>query len=406
MITDIINYSLKNLRKRKLRSWLTMIGIFIGIASVVSLISLGEGLRTAISGQFGSMGSDLLSTTASGGFGPPGTGVVSPLKVEYVNKIQSLKEVKQTAGRLLVQSQFEYNNKVQFGMVVSIPDGDARKLVETAVGYEAEEGRMLKDSDTNSVVLGYSVADEKTFDKKVSVGSKIKINDKMFKVVGIAEKTGSFMFDTTIIMNENDVRDLFDRNDDSYDVIASKIDPSYTIDEAQAAIEKLLRRERNVDIGDEDFQVESPQSIVESLNSTMFAIQLFVYIIASISLVVGGIGIMTTMYTAVVERTKEIGIMKSIGAKNNVIFTMFFFESGFLGLTGGIIGVIIGSGMALGLSAAGRALLGSDLIQATLHPSIIFGALAFSFILGSFFGTFPAYKASKMHPVEALRFIK
>ena len=138
----------------------------------------------------------------------------------------------------------------------------------------------------------------------------------------------------------------------------------------------------------------------------MFAVQLFVYIIASISLIVGGIGIMTTMFTSVVERTKEIGIMKSIGARNNTIFVLFFIESGFLGMVGGIIGIILGASAAYGLASAGSALLGSNLIQAHLSLSVIIGSLIFSFILGSVFGTLPAHKASRMHPVDALRFVK
>ncbi|MBI2659933.1 FtsX-like permease family protein [Candidatus Woesearchaeota archaeon] len=152
--------------------------------------------------------------------------------------------------------------------------------------------------------------------------------------------------------------------------------------------------------------MESPQQTLEALNSTLFAVQLFVYIIAAISLAVGGIGIMNTMYTSVLERTKEIGIMKSIGARNSAIFTIFFIESGLLGTVGGLIGIIFGMGFAYGISFVGRIILGSELIQASIDPLLVVGALLFSFVLGTLFGVLPAYQASKLNPVDSLRAAK
>mgnify|MGYP000268169986 CR=1 FL=1 len=125
--------------------------------------------------------------------------------------------------------------------------------------------------------------------------------------------------------------------------------------------------------------------------------------IASISLLVGGIGIMNTMYTAVLERTKEIGTMKAIGARNSHILLLFLIESGLLGLVGGIIGVMIGVGLAKGAEYGAGIVLGNDLLRASLNPVIIFGALAFSFLIGSLSGIAPAYQASKLKPVDALR---
>ena len=135
----------------------------------------------------------------------------------------------------------------------------------------------------------------------------------------------------------------------------------------------------------------------------MFAVQLFVYIIASISLIVGGIGITNTMYTAVLERTKEIGVMKAIGARNSMIFALFSIESGLLGLIGGIIGILIGLALAYGFAAAGRVALGVDLIQAHISPFLLIGALLFSFIVGTSAGVLPALQAAKLQPVDALR---
>jgi len=186
-------------------------------------------------------------------------------------------------------------------------------------------------------------------------------------------------------------------------VIAVKVRDEKEIASVKTSIENLLRKERDVKEGEENFNVQSPQNILDTLDSTLFAVQIFIYVIATISLVVGGIGIMNTMYTAVLERTKEIGIMKAIGARNSTIFLLFSMESGFLGMVGGIIGVLIGLVLAYGLSFIGRLVLGSDLIQANISIALIVFALLFSFLLGTVFGVLPAVQASKMQPVEALR---
>ena len=407
MIKDLFSYSIKNLRTRKLRSWLTMLGIFIGIASVVSLIGLGEGLREAVNSQFGFLGADIISVTATGGFGPPGTGVVDPLTDDELDAIKDIKGIEGAAGRILESGKIVFNNKAAFGFAASIPDGEGREILEGAMNMKAEKGRLLKDGESGSVLLGYNFGeDDNTFNKAISPGKKIEILDEEFTVIGIMEKKGNFQIDGAVFLNEDDLRDLIDRQGDDYDIIVAKFDRTADVDKITTSIEKKLRRIRDVDEGEEDFSVETPQSLLENVNSTLLAIQIFVYIIASISLLVGGIGIMNTMYTAVVERTKEVGIMKSIGAKNSTIFTFFFIESGFLGIVGGLIGITIGIIIANALAFAGQLALGSDLISAHISVTLVVGALFFSFIIGSFFGTLPALQAAKLHPVDALRFAK
>jgi len=404
MNTDYFKFAIDNLKHRKLRSWLTMIGIFIGIAAVVSLIGLGEGLREAINAQFGFLGTDILSVTATGGFGPPGTGVVNPLTDKELNAIKSVAGVEGAAGRILESGKLEFNDQVGFGYAVSMPDGEERKVMEHLMNMEAEKGRLLEDGESGSVFLGANFAEEDNgFGKSILPGAKVEILDVEFKVVGIMEKKGSFQLDSAVFLNENDLRDLVGRPDNEYDIIAVRFNENEDVEKIQSSIERKIRKIRDVDEGEEDFSVETPQSVIESVNSVLLGIQIFVYIIASISLLVGGIGIMNTMYTAVVERTKEVGIMKSIGAKNSTIFSLFFIESGFLGSVGGIIGALLGYLVATGLSIIGRAVLGSDLISAHFTPQLIIGALLFSFILGSFFGTLPAMRAAKLNPVDALR---
>ncbi|MBT4351739.1 ABC transporter permease [archaeon] len=404
MLIDFVKISLNSLRYRKLRSWLTMLGIFIGIAAVVSLIGMGEGLRVAISGQFGFLGPDIFSVQASGLnlAGPPGSNTVNPLADDLYKKIEGLNGVEASFNRHIESGTLEYNDIQSIGMALSVPSGENRKAVETMLNLEVESGRLLKDGDNKRIILGNGFKDDKIFGKGVSSGDRVLLSGETYTVIGILEKKGSFIFDQSVIINEETLLDQFG-DDGTTDLIAVKVKDVKNIEKVMEDVEKILRKERDVDLGEEDFVVASPQQAIESLNSTLFAVQLFVYIIASISLIVGGIGIMNTMYTAVIERTKEIGIMKAIGARNSTIFTLFFIESGFLGFVGGLIGILLGLGIANGMSFIGRQALGSELIQASISAELLIGSMLFSFILGTFFGVMPAIQAAKMHPVDALR---
>ncbi len=408
MLKDYALFSLKNLRHRRLRSWLTMIGIFIGIAAVVSLIGLGEGLRIAIMSQFGFLGPDVLSVQASGlAFaGPPGSAVSEPLSDSLSSEIEKLNGVEAAFNRYIESATLEFNNKQDIGILASVPEGENRKIFEMMVNLKAEGGRLLKEGDSKKVVLGNNYKYEDEFGKGIKSGDRVTLNGLTFEVVGILEKKGSFIFDNAIFINEKPMIDVLGTDEKKVDVIAVKVKDQGRIAETREDIEKLLRKERDVQKGEENFQVQSPQQTLEALNSTLFAVQLFVYIIAAISLAVGGIGIMNTMYTSVLERTKEIGIMKSIGARNSAIFTIFFVESGLLGMIGGLIGIALGMSIAYGVSALGRLLSGSDLIRASIPLWLILVALAISFLLGSFFGVLPAYQASKLNPVDSLRSAK
>lgn len=407
MIKDYFIFSLKSLRNRRLRSWLTMIGIIIGITAVVSLISLGQGLQAAISAQFGNLGTDKLAVQASSGFGPPGTGVVNPLTKDNMEKIRKVSGVKVAGGRLIRSTQLNYNDHSVFTSAASMPDGDARKLIQDAQNLKPESGRLLKDSDKGKVMLGNNLGKEDAgFDKQITVGSRILISGQQFEVVGILKKLGSFILDNVVFMNENGLRETLDVPAEDYDVIVMQVQPNVDVKDVQERIEKLMRKERRVKEGEEDFTVQTPQAIIGQVTSTLFAVQLFVYIIAGISIVVGGIGIMNTMYTSVLERTQHIGIMKAIGARNSSIFSLFFIESGLIGSVGGLIGAALGAGIAISLSFVGRALLGLELIRAEISIWLLIGSVFGSFLLGSIFGILPAIKAAKLNPVDALRYSK
>ena len=407
MIKDYFIFSIKNLRNRRLRSWLTMLGIVIGITAVVSLIGMGQGLKMAILSQFGSLGTDKLTVQASGGMGPPGTAVVKPLTKDNLDKIGKVNGVNLAAGRLIRSGKLEHDGKAAFGYAASMADGEARKLMESSMNLKAESGRLLKDGDTKKVMLGSNLGKENAgLGKQIVVGSKVLVQGSEFEVIGIMKKQGSFIFDNIVLMNEEGMRKTLDIPNDQYDIIVAQIQSNADIASVQESIEKLMRKERGVKKGEEDFTVQTPQAILSQVNSTLFAVQLFVYIIAGISIVVGGIGIMNTMFTSVLERTKETGIMKSIGARNNSIFSLFFIESGLIGSIGGVIGAVLGTLMSWGLAYAGRLALGVDLIQSDVSIWLVLGSIIGSFFMGSIFGLIPAIHASKLSPVDALRHAK
>ncbi|MEM3374474.1 MAG: ABC transporter permease [Candidatus Woesearchaeota archaeon] len=408
MIRDYIKLAFTNLSHRKLRSWLTMIGIFIGIAAVVSLIGLGEGLRVAITSQFGFLGTDIMSVQAEGlNFGAPGTGAVKPLEDTLKDKIKNVNGVDTAFNRKIKQVTLDFNDKRNFGFAASVPLGKDKEVFYKMLNLKIDEGRFLKDNEPKSVLIGYSYSSKavpslgKTkFGKPLELGDTIFVNGKSYKVVGILAKKGSFIVDNILFFNEDS--DVFP-DDGTTSIITIKVKDEKEIKKVKENVERVLRKERKVKVGEEDFRISTPEQALKSLNSALFAVQLFVYIIAGISLAVGGIGIMNTMYTAVLERTREIGIMKSIGARNSTIFFLFFIESGFLGMVGGLIGVLLGSGIAFGLAELGKMFLSSRLIRAEISLFLIIGSLMFSFILGTIFGLLPAYRASKLSPVEALR---
>lgn len=406
MLKDYLYLSYDSLIHRGVRSWLTIIGILIGIAAVVSLISLGEGLRITVMSQFNFLSTDILTVQASGlNYGPPGSGAVNPLKESYVDGIGRLSGVDFSIGRIIQTSAFSFNDKSGSAFFASMPYGEKRKIIERTAQLEAQSGRLLRDEDTDKVVVGVGYTNPDMMGSAIEVGSKIKVKEKQFEVIGVLKKKGSFTIDNAILMNEKELKSLFDVND-TYSVIAVKVSPGSNMDLVKERIDDYLRKERNVKKGEEDFIVETPQQALNTLNSVLFAIQIFVYFIAGISIVVGGIGISNTMYTSVTERTKQIGIMKAIGARNSSIFSLFFLESGLLGMVGGILGILIGLGLANGLAYIGMTALNTDLIRVNSSLSLILGALAFSFIVGSVSGILPAIQASKLKPVEALRYAK
>jgi len=402
-MVNYFSFALKNSKKRGLRSWLTLLGIFIGIATVISLITLGSGLKAAVNAQFGVSSTQVITVQAGGlSLGPPGSAVVNPLTKQDAVAIGKLSSVEISSPRNMRSVKFEYNEKVSFGMAISVEEGLEDGMYET-MDLKAEKGRLLKGSERRKVVLGsnYEDASRNGFDKEITLGKNILIQDKEFKVIGILEKKGSFLLENIAMLYDDDLEELIGYGDD-VDIIGVKVKSRDLMNKTKEDIEKLLRQRRGVDKGEEDFEVSTPDAILGQVNSVLNAIQIFIIIIASISIIVGVIGIVNTMTTSVLERKKEIGIMKAIGAKNKHIFLQFFVESGLMGLIGGILGVIFG--MIIGyVGILGiNSFVGSTASPRFNIPLIVFSLLG-SFIIGAAAGIIPAMSAAKQNPVEALR---
>ena len=405
MLSDLFIYSARNLKNRKLRTWLTMIGIVVGITSIIALIGLGGGLKTAVQSQFDFVSPDVITVRATSVVGgPPGQNVINPLDTNYPRDIEKLNSVDYAVGLLIKTVKFEFNDVQTFEFLRSMPSTNEKfKQFQDLNSLEIESGRDLKPGETGKVVLGsnFNKKGENIYNKNIVVGNKILLNDKEFDVIGILKKQGSFIADNIVIMDEEEVRNLVDDHD-TYSSISVKSKSIKTINKAKEEIYNYLEKERDTKLGEEDFAVETVENSLKSIGSILDGIQIFILIIAMISMIVGAIGIVNTMFTAVLERTKEIGTMKAIGAKNSHIFQLFLIESGLLGFVGGIIGISLGWILAIIGTQALSKFIGQP-ISPNISLIFILSLLIGSFILGSISGIVPAMKAANLRPVDALR---
>src|SRR3989338_4700971 len=320
MFTDYFLLALNNLRKRGLRSWLTMLGIFIGIAAVVSLISLGQGLEQAVIGQFASLDPDkLVVENTQAGFGPPGSLAVKKLTDKDAKLIESVSGVDNVIPRLIRAVSVEYNKARLFKSIASLPeDAEQVAIVYDALNSGAEQGRLLTEKDRGKIVLGSSYLETEDFGKKIRVGTTLKIQGKDFEVIGFLEKTSTFFVNDAILMPEKDLKYILDIGNE-IDLIVVQIKDQDEIEQVATNIEHALRKDRNQKLGEEDFSVQTPLQSLSAISTILNVINITITGIAAISLLIGGIGIANTMFASVLERKKEIGIMKSIGTRNRDI---------------------------------------------------------------------------------------
>ena len=406
MIKDYFVLAFKNLKKRRgIRSWLTLLGILIGVAAVVSLISLGNGLKVAVNSEF-NVGSTEVITVQAGGItlGAPGTGVVKPLTQEDATAIGKISSVQASIPREIREVEMTYNQKETFTYAATVPDNSQEdNYMYEITGVKTSSGKLIYQQNRGVIVIGSDLADgtKNGFGRNIKIGDKVEINGQNFMVQGILANQGSFIVDDAILVNEKDLQNLLGYGN-QVDLIEVKVPNENLINQTQNAIENLMRQRRNDKVGKEDFQVTTPQASLNSINQVLSGIQIFIIIIASISIMVGAIGITNTMMTSILERKKEIGVMKSIGARNEHIFYQFFIEAGLLGLVGGIIGILIGAATGYIGTAALNSFIGSS-AQPEISFSLIFFAMFGSFLIGSIAGLIPAMRAARQNPVEDIR---
>ncbi|MEM2989584.1 MAG: FtsX-like permease family protein, partial [Halobacteria archaeon] len=301
------------------------------------------------------------------------------------------------APLLINTAKVEFGGETGYTYVYAVSEDSIEKMFLDMEMYEIKKGRSLRKGDKYEAVIG-SLVESGFFTKDVGLRNKIKINDKEFTVVGTLKKVGARDDDSSLYILLDIAREIFNEPE-SISMIFVKTKRGYDVEEVSKDIEDRLKRSR----GNDDFTVTSPTKLMESMSTILGIINMVLIGIAAISLLVGGIGIMNTMYTSVLERTRDIGVMKAVGAKNIDIMLIFLFESGLLGLFGGAVGIILGIGMAKTVEIyANQA--GFGMLRASFSIGLILSALVFSFIIGVISGLLPTRKAARMKPVDALRY--
>ena len=396
--------ALRNIRKRGLRSALTLLGIVIGITAVVALIALGQGLEQAITGQFSSLSADrLVVTNAETGFGPPGSTAVKKLTSHDLSVIERVPNVMQAIPRLIRVVRAEYNKVGRTEFIGSLPpkQEDLEYFYES-FQMEAASGRLPNAGDRGEILIGSSVTESERYGKEIRVGTNIVLQGKEFKVAGILKPLSSFQFNDAIFMVQEDMEDILNIEDE-IDIILVRVREGEDPEGLAEEITRKMRRDRGLKEGEEDFSVQTPLKVLGTVTTILTGVQAVVAGIATIALIVGIVGVANTLFTSVVERTREIGIMKAIGSKQRNIAFIFISEAAMLGLLGGLLGITGGIALALVAAKAANTVLNTSLFSVDFDPVFLLFTLASSLIIGVLAGAVPTLQAARLHPVEALR---
>ncbi|KPJ70986.1 hypothetical protein AMJ51_00380 [Microgenomates bacterium DG_75] len=397
---EVIKVALEALRANKTRSGLTMLGIVIGVTSVILLVSIGSGLKTYITEQLESLGADSIYVfpgelgigggEESGGI--PGAGVAnSKFTFNHLKQIErEAKTVKAVMAYIENNGAMRYKGKSHITQVVGVgvdyPEIRSQKVVE---------GSFFSSSQYNSgkkvAVLGQTVVDE-LFGEENPIGKKFTISDQRYTILGILEEKGGFAgvdIDDQVFIPATTAMSQFDMENIMSFLVQSQDSDSIpeTIEEVEAILLKSL--------DEDEFSVLDTESILSIISSILGVLTAALGGIAAISLIVGGIGIMNIMLVSVTERTREIGLRKAIGATPNNILVQFIIEAVVLSFVGGTIGILLG---------IGGAILIGRFFTTTVTPWSIALAFGVSSLIGVIFGVAPAYKASKLNPIDALRY--
>lgn len=403
-IADTIKIALQSLVTNKGRSLLTMLGVIIGVASVILLVSIGNGLRSQITQQFEDLGANTILVLPGDLFSEDGGGFPdeeqqvaalsnNKLRMSHVEEARKVRQyVKAVAPQAISPVEASYQNKTKKTSVFAT----SYEYGDIANSKPKEIGRFFTKTEDEKgdrvAVLGFKI-NEELFGSVDPVGKNIKINNQTFEVIGVVEeKGGSFggpSFDTYIYIPIESYFRLFDTRQVLR--MSVQVDSPENIKAAIKAVDERLQRT----LDDKDFSVFDQKDILKVIDTILGALTAGLGGIAAISLVVGGIGIMNIMLVSVTERTREIGLRKAIGATPNIIMTQFLIESVTLSVLGGAIGVGIATLGSLAISSFIPAKVSMDAI------SLAFGV---SVAVGVVFGVYPARRAANLSPIEALRY--
>ena len=388
--------AMEALLANKVRSALTMLGVIIGVLSVILLVALGTGARLYIEDQFAGLGANLLiivpgkSGTGPGPFGTTG----HELTYEDSKALERLGYMLNGVSPIQMGSaKIKYRGRNINGNIIG-----TNKAFADIRNIRVEIGGYLTESDITArrrvAVIGQHVWSE-LFGGENPLGQTIRLNDTSYRVVGILEKQGQslgFNMDDITLVPVTAAQDLFGKTA-LVEIITSVVNAD-SIDNTMEQIKKIIRRRHS---NEDDITVQSQAAMLGTLNTILNMMTFLLAGIAAISLVVGGIGIMNILLVSVRERTREIGVRIAVGARKRDILTQFLIESVVISSTGGIIGILMGGGMALALKLA------TDFPAQVTFWSVSL-AFGFSFFVGVFFGVYPARKASRLDPIDALRY--
>lgn len=400
MFLDFFRLSFNNLRHRKRRSWLTIIGTLIGIMAVVSLVSIGQGLENSVSSELEELGGDKIFVSAGGGISGRFSDTTFGLDENDLAAVKRVKKVEGVVGGISGSVEARYRRDSETPSLRGISTGRYSELAREIYNIEVVKGRYLTQGDSGTVLVAED-AKKEAFDEEVILNSKVEINGSDYEVVGVvstSQTVGNFQ---GLIAPMDEARKVLNRPE-GFDFITAEISVGSKASKVADSISKEVREERGVEEGEETFQIQTAQDIIESFQNQLTIIRAVLLGIGGISLLVGGVGIMNTMYTSVAEREKEIGVMKAVGATKKQILSLFMVESGIVGMIGGLLGATVGIGISY---IAGTLIKQTVSIPFTPYVSIelILGAILFSFVVGMISGVLPAFKAARKEPVEALR---